>query len=440
MKNNSVNLMSRKKAILIYIMVSLFLAFEMAVQVSPSVMASDLMHSLSIGAFSLGIMSSVYFYSYTSMQIPSGLLFDRFSARTILVFAVMICSVGSILFGCITSFYFGCLARLLMGIGSAFAFVSVLVMASRLFNSKWFPILTGITQMLAALGAMSGQLPIRLLINDFGWRDTMYILGAIGIALAFILACLLNNSEHKSSREVSQYDNEFTSIKSSLKLIVVNPQSWLIAIYACLLWAPMSGFASLWGVSFLEKFDGLSVNSAALYCSMMWLGLAVGSPLLGVFATLINKKTIPLTLSALVGIISFGFALYFHMHGATLILCLFFSGAACSGQALSFRLVKENNPQQIRGVAIAFNNMAVVISGVIFQPLIGWLLRTTDINGLVNIQFSLSVILIAYAASFFIALFLIRDTIEKSFETPKSIDNDKQPMNYKITNSAGISL
>ena len=409
--NSSVGLMSGRKAISIYIMVSLFLAFEMAIQVSPSVMASDLMRNLNIGSFSLGIMSSVYFYSYTSMQIPSGLLFDRFSARKIIFYAVMICSLGSILFGCVTSFYLGCLARLLMGVGSAFAFVSVLVMASRLFHSKWFPLLTGITQMLAALGAMSGQLPIRLLVNELGWRNTMYILGVLGVLLAVIITFLLNGSEYTNSRRNSKSRNEFNNIQLSLKLIMGNPQTWLIAVYACLLWAPMSGFASLWGVPFLEKFDGLSVNSAALYCSMMWLGLAVGSPLLGGFSTLVNNKLLPLIVSSLVGVISFSFVLLFHLHSVALILCLFLSGAACSRQALSFGLVKENNQQQVRGTAIAFNNMAVVISGVIFQPLVGWILKTSNISGSANFQFALSVILLAYTASFFVALFFIRESM-----------------------------
>ncbi len=116
------------KALTIYIAVSLFLFFEMAVQVSPSVMAQDLMHDLNISALSLGIMSSVYFYTYTAMQIPSGLLFDRYNPGKIIFLAIMVCAIGSLLFGYANSFYLACAARLLMSVGSAFAFVSVLVM------------------------------------------------------------------------------------------------------------------------------------------------------------------------------------------------------------------------------------------------------------------------------------------------------------------------
>lgn len=398
---------SNKKSIVVFAMVSLFLMFEMAMQVSPSVMASDLMKSLNMTAFSLGIMSSVYFYSYTAMQIPSGLLFDKFNARVIITCAVMICSIGAILFGSVTNFYLGCLARLLMGVGSAFAFVSVLVMASRLFDAKWFPLLTGITQMLAAVGAMCGQLPIRVLINAAGWRETMYFLGVFGILLSFLIFWLVNHDKYKKNNEMLISYNKSINIKSSLKSIIRNSQTWFTAGYACLLWAPMSAFASLWGVPFLEKFDGLSANHAAFYCSLMWLGLALGSPVLGVFSTITRNKITPLKLSALIGIISFYFTLYFHMNGLLLGLCLFFSGAACAGQALSFGLVKDNNLEKVRGTAIAFNNMAVVFSGVIFQPLVGYLLKTVNPHSAFNFQFSLSVILCAYIIGFLITFLMV---------------------------------
>ena len=89
---------ARIKALLLYSLVSMFLVFEMGVQVSPSVMASNLMHDLNLSAYALGIMSGVYFYTYTLMQIPSGLLFDRFKPKIIIVCAITICSSGALLF------------------------------------------------------------------------------------------------------------------------------------------------------------------------------------------------------------------------------------------------------------------------------------------------------------------------------------------------------
>jgi hypothetical protein len=203
-------------------------------------------------------------------------------------------------------------------------------------------------------------------------------------------------------------------ISASLRTIITNPQTWYIAIYACLLWAPMSGFASLWGVPFLISADNLSADSAAFYCSFMWLGLALASPVLGIFSSLINNKWMPLVLSALIGIVSFGFVLGMQLSGPTLALMLFFAGAACSGQALSFAVVRDNNSDAIKGSAIAFNNMAVVISGAIMQPLIGHLISGEKIDTLKNYTLidykrGLIVVLIAYVVSAVVALFFIRE-------------------------------
>lgn len=407
---------STKRAILFYIISSLFLIFEMAVQVSPSVMTNDLMRDLNIGAFALGLMSGFYFYTYTVMQIPSGLLFDRYKPRTIITFSILICALGSLVFGLATNYYFGCLARLLTGFGSAFAFVSVLVVASDLFDNKYFALLTGITQMLAAFGAMLGQMPVSLLVHALGWRHTMFLLSAIGGVLALTVWLLMN---YEKQEQMHCRFSTTPKIVGSLKTIIKSPQTWFIALYACLLWAPMSGFASLWGVQFLSKADDLTANSAAFYCSFMWLGLALASPLLGLLANALNSKRIPLILSAVIGVVSFACILEMHLTGVILAFLLACAGASCSGQALSFALVRDNNAYAIKGTAIAFNNMAVVISGAIVQPLIGHFisgntLSTVKDYALSDYKKGLMVILIAYLAASITSIFFIKENALKT--------------------------
>ena len=401
-----------KQSILIYLIVALFLVFEMAIQVAPSVMAPNIMNDLKLGTFDLGLMSGFYFYTYAFMQIPSGLLFDRFKPRVIIALSILVCSLGSLVFGFTDSYYGGCFARLLTGLGSAFAFVSVLVVASDLFHPKYFAILTGITQMLAAFGAMLGQMPISKLVQILGWRNTLFFLSAIGLLLAALVWKLINYERGCKPLLAEQFSNT-PSIKISLKNIVSNSQTWFIALYAMLLWAPMSGFASLWGVQFLAKADNLTPTSAAFYCSLMWLGLAFFSPLLGLFATKINSKWFPLVLSASIGTISFGFILGMKLSGFYLGLGLFLAGAACAGQSLSFALIKDNNSDDVKATALAFNNMAVVISGAIFQPLIGRLISKNNFPGASNTleeyKFGLTAILIAYVLATFISIFFIKE-------------------------------
>lgn len=398
------------KAIGLYLIAALFLVFEMAVQVSPSVMAPELMRDLQLSAFALGLMSGFYFYTYTVMQVPSGLLFDRFKPRLIISLSIFTCAAGCFVFGIATNYYLGCLARLLTGFGSAFAFVSVLVVAADLFNAKYFALLAGITQMLAAFGAMLGQMPVRLLIESLGWRHTMFALSGTGVIL-MLLVWRWMNYEKYPEQQLCHF-SATPNIGKSLHLLLKNRQTWFIAAYACLLWAPMSGFASLWGVSFLVKMDQLSNSDAAFYCSLMWLGLAVTSPLLGALANIIRAKYI-LVGSAMVGAIAFGSLLTTSLNTVTLSIALLAAGAACAGQALSFAVVRDNNVPALKATAIAFNNMAVVVSGAIVQPLIGHFLNqspgtTLSQYLLHDYQKGLSVILGAYIVGAIVAAFAIK--------------------------------
>lgn len=410
------NGISRSKAIFLYCIVSFFLFFEMAIQVSPSVMSSQLMHDMNIGTFGLGIMSGIYFYTYTAMQIPSGVLFDRYNPRIIITLSILTCVIGTFLFGISNNIYTGSLARLLMGSGSAFAFVSVLVVTADLFKSRYFAAITGTTQMLAALGAMTGQMPISLLVIHVGWRNTLFTLFIIGLLLALVVWTSL---KYEKIKPLVKKPSHELKIGTRLKSIISQRQTWYIALYSCLLWAPMSSFASLWGVPFLRETYQFDQTKAAFLCSLMWLGLAVASPFLGIISTACRNRVYPLAISALTGAISFYLVLEFHFPALAVGLLLFLAGAACSGQALSFTVVKENNPSSAKGTAIAFNNMAVVISGALFQPLIGKLLEGNKTGlsaayNIVNFKNVLMIVFFSYVISFLVALFFIKEPKDKN--------------------------
>jgi len=397
------------KALWMYVIVSLFLCFEMAVQVSPSVMAFHLMHDLSIGSLSLGVMSGCYFYTYAAMQIPSGFLFDRFSPRLLICTSIFVCTLGCLLMAFSSDFLFVCLSRLLMGLGSAFAFVSVLVVTKDLFSNKHFAVMTGVTQMLAAFGAMSGQLPISALVDHIGWRSTMMVFASIGLVIITGVYYFLHYKKCEASPVSSV--NTHDSLLAKIKSISSNKQTWYVALYACLLWAPMSGFTSLWGVPFLMKVDHFSKGNAALLVSLMWLGLGIVSPLLGYLSTSFKNRKMPLAFSALIGAVAFGFILFFRFEPVVLGILLLIAGGACAGQALSFTVTKENNSKNSAGTAIAMNNMAVVISGALFQPLIGWLLHITSFNDVATLRASFSIILLSYIVAFLVAVFFIKDPL-----------------------------
>lgn len=402
-----------QRSVLIFVLVAAFLVFEMAVQVSPGIMTHELMRDLSLNASQLGLMSGCYFFTYTLMQIPAGLLYDRFNVRYVIILPLLVCAFGVLMFGLSQGFWFSAATRVLMGTGSAFAFIGVLVVAADIFPAKYFALLAGLTQMLAAFGAMGGQLPLLWMVHALGWRHAMFCLAAIGCVLALLIYLFV--CYHKCPGVITHHEHH--RVMASMKIILSKAQTWWVALYACCMWAPMAAFASLWGLPYLLAAFPISKTYAAGSISLMWLGLAICSPLLGWWSDRLHQRRILLLLAAVLACVGFAWVLMPAFLPVMLVsIVLFIVGAACAGQALSFAVVRDNNEERHRAAAIGFNNMAVVIAGAVFQPLIGHLMilhaRLAGDNFALyhaaDYRSGLSVLLISLLLAVCVALFLIR--------------------------------
>ena len=397
------------KSIFLFTLAALFLFFEMGLQVSPGIMTHDLMRSLDIDIFWLGITSGAYFITYTLMQIPAGLIYDRFSARHVILLPLLICIIGGFLFAMAPNFYLAACARIFMGFGSAFAFIGVLVVASYVFPERYFALSAGVAQMLAAMGAMCGTMPLIPLIANFGWRGTMFIISGLGFILLIVMWFFL---KLPNKQTITVPLKSFTIFMA----IARQSQSWLIAIYACLLWMPMAVVASLYGVPFVQKYFNVSFADSAIIITFMWIGIAIGSPIAGFVTDKTRKLKSALVITAAVGAVAFFLILFANIGNVGLLILLFFAaGSACAGQVLSFSLVSKNNKAEHRATAIGFNNMAVVISGFIFQPLVGFIIRYSEKSQQIIYNYSgesyfngMLIVLVGYVVATITVIFFIK--------------------------------
>ena len=387
----------------LFFLVALFLCYEMALQVSPGVITKQLMQSLDVNVFGLGITSGSYFLTYTLMQIPAGMLFDKYPPRKMILWPLLICILGATLFSFANSMITAICARVLMGAGSAFAFIGVLTVGGHIFSGKYYALMAGCTQMLAAIGALSGAALIVPVINSLGWRETFWLLNVLGLFLLLLIYLYLKIA-------VKSQSVYWQTIFIQFKQVIQLKQNWVVAAYACLLWMPMAVVASLFGVPFVEQYFSIAHDTAANVVSMMWIGIAIGSPLLGFIADKSEQLIKVLFFSALLGVIAFGVIMLSPIQSTVLLAVLFFiAGIGCSGQSLSFSQVNKNNTAYNKSTAIGFNNMAVVISGFIFQPLVGFIVKVMAEQTQSAYWYGMGLVLIAYLTSALIALIFIKD-------------------------------
>jgi MFS family permease len=361
---------------IICVLAAMFYMYEFILQVSTSVMTNELMRDLGLNAASVGMVSAAYFFAYTPMQLPAGLLYDRYGPRALITIAILICACGALFFGLTTNAFMASSGRFFMGIGSAFSFIGALLLVSRWFPPQYFALIAGLVQLMSSVGAITGQGPLAIAIAHWGWRHSIMALSIIGVLLAILVWLIVRNSPSEIQKQSQQSVADKMNEWQRLRQVCGNKQTWLVGFYSFLIWAPITVFTELWGVPFLSSAYNLSKPVASAACAMTWLAIGIGSPLIGWWSDRIGKRCLPLSICAISGILAILVIAYVpHLSMGMLYVLLFMFGFAASGQSLAFGLVKDNNHPNVTGTAIGFNNMSVVAGGVLLQPLASWLVQ-----------------------------------------------------------------
>jgi len=351
----------------------LFYVYDYFIQVSPSVMTQQLMEYFSIGAGGLGILSACFFYAYIIMQIPAGLLLDRFGARNLLTAAVFISACGVTLFAITPYLAVAGFARFLIGLGSAFAFVSALFLISRWFHHRHFAMLAGLIQLGGCLGSIFGLAPLAVAINHFGWQESMFWAGMLTFMLTGIYWLVIRDGEARQGKSLVP-KGEWQRLQQVLR----TPQLWWIGVCGFMCWIPVGVIGALWGVPYLMEVYQWSNTTAGNWCSLFWVGLGFGSPLIGWLSARWQRRCLPIQLCFVVGLFSTTLLLNANHLPATVTgFSLLLLGVSCSVQSMSFGLVKDIVPEEIFGTASGFNNMAAILGSGLTQPLVGFFLSLT---------------------------------------------------------------
>jgi MFS family permease len=344
-----------------------FFLYAWVLRVAPSVMVAELMRDFSVGAAVLGNLSAAYFYGYAGMQIPVGLLLDRFGPRRLMATAALVCAGGCALFATGGTLAAVMTGRFLIGASAAFSLVGAMAVAGQWFPANRFAILSGGAMAMGMAGGVFGQAPLRLAVEASDWRTVTLLLALGGLALALAAVATVRDKWRGSGG--------IGSALSGLAMVARKPQTWFIALAGLGTSAPLLGFASLWGVPFLETTYGLPRTLAASLTSVFFVGWGIGAPLFGWLSDWIGRRKAPLV--AGLGLESLALAALIYLPG----LPVFALGALCflvgflgSSQIVCFALARENHRTELSGTAIGFVNMMVTGAGALFQPLVGLLL------------------------------------------------------------------
>jgi len=352
-----------------------FFFYKYLVQVSPSVMTGDLMHTFKVNGAGLGNLSAFYFYAYLCMQVPVGMMLDKYSPRLLTTAAILLCSVSTLIFSQTNTLEWACISRALMGAGAAFAAVSCFKLAAVWFAPKRFALVSGLFMTAAMLGAVGGQMPLSMLVQHTGWRSALGIVGLIGIVLGLIYFMVIRDKPLKTEGHTPP---PHPPALNSLVYILKNKQAWLLSFYSGLAFAPVSVFGGLWGVPFLETAHRLSPTQAALAASSIFIGFAIGAPLLGWLSDFMRRRKPILYLGTLLALGCLTAVLYSPPLPLSLIMILLGSfGFGASGFFTSFAMIRELFPLLLVATVLGIMNTFDSVCEALFEPLVGALLDAT---------------------------------------------------------------
>ena len=251
-------------------------------RISVSVVGQDIVAD--VGG-SIGFLSSVYYWTYTAMQIPSGVMADRFGARAASTVFLLIASIGSLLTCVGTEFWMIVLGKVMIAAGMAVVYVPLMKLVSVWFPKSDFAVLSGVVIAVGNVGAIAATGPLELMAQALGWREVFLVLGVITLVLAVLCATVIRN--HPKDRglpsveavELSEHGTAVVEssaaripVMKGLRIVLSGGRKfWTCALAYFLVYGSIMTFQGTWAVTYFNN-----VYDFVLSASWMVTALGVG--------------------------------------------------------------------------------------------------------------------------------------------------------------------
>jgi len=397
---------------LIWVLSALFVVFNYVQQVVPNIIAVDLSHAFNASASTLGNIAACYFYGYAILQIPVGLIVDRFGTRWPLVLAILVAGLGTLAFSQVHGSGAAQIARFAMGASAAFSFIGCLKLVQAWFPPSKFSTLAGMTNTAGMIGSVSG-VPIAVLVKVIGWRETVAWMGGAELILAVLVFAVVRDPVATVSQSATPAPT------GGMSAVLSNPHVWINAVYATSISLVYVAFGGLWGTSYIQKVYGLNDVAAVGTGSLLFLGGIAGSLFFGWVSDYLGRRKLPMVLAGAGALASMACMLY--LPGLPLPgfkLGLFLVGFFSSANIISYAVARDLYPK-LAGFSIGFLSTCYFAGSAASQPLVGMLLERSNPNSQVaglaaltagDYRFALSP-LVAFMLVGLIASLLLKETL-----------------------------
>ena len=352
---------------------------------APAGIAADLVAAFNTSASSLGALAATYFYVYTVMQVPTGILVDTLGPRRILLIGGLVGGVGSLLFALASGLELALVGRTLIGLGVSVTFIAMLKIIAVSFEERRFASLVGLAMLIGNLGSVLAGAPLSWLAQVVSWRHIFVALAAVSLLLGVACWVLLREQSVGAGPSKPKPTIDRSLVLSGLLSVLKNRDNWPTVCVNFGICGSFFAFAGLWATPFLTQAHGLSRAAAANHVSLYFVGFALGCMFMGALSDRLGKRK-PVLIATSHLYLLIWLVLLWDLALPLLASYALFTlmGLVTAGFTLTWSCAKEVNAPQLSGISTSVTNMAGFLAGAILQPLVGWVMDQRWQGGLTS--------------------------------------------------------
>ncbi|WP_431028968.1 MFS transporter [Lysinibacillus sp. LZ02] len=353
---------------------------------APGLITDQVMRDFHVTAATIGLLTSIQFFVYTSLQVPMGILADRFGPNFFLIVGATLTGIGTLIYSMGTHEFVLFFARILTGIGDATIWVNMVLILSQWFSAKEFVRLIGVAGMTGSLGFLLATVPFSAWIDLLGWRGAFFSAGLLlcfcGIVLYFVL---VKKPQQLFVNESVAIKNDVPHEKISvlLRRIFSNRQAWALFFCHFGVVGAYVGFISSWAVPYGMTMYSMTRADASQLIMIGLIGALIGAPLMSWISGRLDRIKRPYVVVHIIILSSWAFFLLFHGQPPffLLILLFFIIGFGYGASALTFAAVRQSFPIIDSGIVSGFANTGGFLSAVLLPLIFGYVLDYFESSG-----------------------------------------------------------
>lgn len=387
-------------------------------RVAPGAIAAELRATFDSSATTLGFIAAFYFYPYSAMQLPSGVLADSIGPRRLFTAGSVVAGIGSLLFAFAPNVGWLLAGRALVGLGVAVAFVSVLKLIAAWYSEREFGTWVGLLMLLGNLGGVLAAYPLAWVTQYVSWREVFEVTGGLSFALALCLWLWVRDDPREAGLpSIHALEGKPEALGShagwwdGVARVARNRDTWPGFFMHFGMIGSYLTFTGLWAVPYLTDGLGLTRTSATLHVTAAILGLAFGAFAVGSLSDRMGRR-LPLTraLSLLYLASWLPWVMGWQLPVAASIAAFLLMGIGISGATLGWALAKELNPPALSGTATSLVNTGGFLGTALFQPLVGAVLDRSVAGAALDGYRSAAAVLAVIALTGVASAFRLRET------------------------------